>query len=74
MLGQSYNGWLRAQNHLSRDTLLKTMVKLQVLLQELPSLSESETTTVHSQVLRINTAMVHLETELLLLATIREVQ
>ncbi len=50
------------------------MVRLQEALLALPSLSESETTTVRSQVLRINTAMVHLETELLLLATIREMR
>jgi len=54
------------------DTLLKTTVKLQAALQELPSLLESVTTTEHSQVLRINTAVDHLMIELLLLASIQE--
>ncbi len=73
MLGLSLNEWLRQESLTSKDTLQKTMESLQEQLLELQSALESATIMEHSQVFRVNTAMVHLMTELLLLGITPEI-
>ncbi len=72
LLGQSYNSWLREENREQSNTLVKNMDSLQEALQELQLVLPSETTTERSQEFRVNSAIVHLTAEILLLVTFRE--
>jgi len=67
LLNQSYNGWLRHQSVQSRVTSRRTTEKLLEGLPVLLLALESATIMEPSQVLRINTAMNHLITEIRLL-------
>ncbi len=67
MLGQSYNAWLREDARSSKDTLVENTERLQDSLQVLLSALELATTMEHSRVLRIISAINHLEVEIHLL-------